>query len=434
MQPVQYTLFKKEEGDLRFLELKKHSALAQMNNDMSLQQRKSMNVFLLIAKDILKRQPWANVFQVELWVLKWLAWINNNDNTKLKKDLYQLVNLVFEYNILNKDKNSRGAFSFLSHIDISSKKWQTAIVTFSLPPPILAAIPEPEMWVRLRFYIQRNLTSKYSLSMRENMSDYKWIHKIKINMERFRRLMGITPEKYSTVSMLRKKVIDVAVSEVNEKTELQIKYELIKTWRKVTDIQFYIKSKREESTFEKSSQQIVEKLRYYWYKDKQIKKLLDAHDGDYLMANIAVIEEYLEGGKKIDNVKKYLSKAFIEDFTSEESEYEKENKLKDKWKMLALEQVNEQRAEEYEIEDQFKQYKRELVKSKLSDLNKEGMKELEENFLDSIKHVPAMVKAYKEWGLDNSFIEVSRYRFLASQLLSESDQDFEEFKRKILKK
>ncbi|MEO1263992.1 MAG: replication initiation protein [Bacteroidota bacterium] len=48
-------------------------------------------------------------------------------------------------------------------------------------------------------------------------------------MERFRRLMGITPEKYSTVSMLRKKVIDVAVSEVNEKTELQIKYELIKT-------------------------------------------------------------------------------------------------------------------------------------------------------------------------------------------------------------
>ncbi|MEO1263990.1 MAG: hypothetical protein AAFZ15_34615 [Bacteroidota bacterium] len=64
--------------------------------------------------------------------------------------------------------------------------------------------------------------------------------------------------------------------------------------------------------------------------------------------------------------------------------------------MLALEQVNEQRAEEYEIEDQFKQYKRELVKSKLSDLNKEGMKELEENFLDSIKHVPAMVKAYKE--------------------------------------
>ncbi|MEO1263991.1 MAG: hypothetical protein AAFZ15_34620 [Bacteroidota bacterium] len=57
---------------------------------------------------------------------------------------------------------------------------------------------------------------------------------------------------------------------------------------------------------------------------------MDAHDGDYLMANIAVIEEYLEGGKKIDNVKKYLSKAFIEDFTSEESEYEKENKLKDK--------------------------------------------------------------------------------------------------------
>ena len=58
--------------------------------------------------------------------------------------------------------------------------------------------------------------------------------------------------------------------------------------------------------------------------------MLDRHDGDYLMANIAVIEEYLEEGKEIKNVKKYLSKAFIEDFTSEESEYEKEKKRRDK--------------------------------------------------------------------------------------------------------
>ena len=57
MHGVQLSLFKKDENDIRFLELKKHSALTQMNNNMSLQQRKAMNAFLLIAKDVLKRVP-----------------------------------------------------------------------------------------------------------------------------------------------------------------------------------------------------------------------------------------------------------------------------------------------------------------------------------------------------------------------------------------
>ena len=64
--------------------------------------------------------------------------------------------------------------------------------------------------------------------------------------------------------------------------------------------------------------------------------------------------------------------------------------------MLALEQVNEQRAVEYELEDQFKQYKKELVKSKLPDLGKEELKGLEGDFLASIQHTPAMAKAYQE--------------------------------------
>ncbi len=47
-------------------ELKKHSALAQMNNVTTLMQRKAINAFLSIAKDQRKRNPEATMFEVDL--------------------------------------------------------------------------------------------------------------------------------------------------------------------------------------------------------------------------------------------------------------------------------------------------------------------------------------------------------------------------------
>lgn len=66
-----------------------------------------------------------------------------------------------------------------------------------------------------------------------------------------------------------------------------------------------------------------EKLKAFGIQDHQIKKLLKAHTSQYLLANIAVVEEKLKKGDVIKNVPAYLMKAFEVDFTPKETEHDK---------------------------------------------------------------------------------------------------------------
>ena len=63
----QLKLFENHNG---IIEIKKHSALVAMNNIMTLQQRKSTNVLLKIAKDQLKRDPNRRLFSTDIGIVK----------------------------------------------------------------------------------------------------------------------------------------------------------------------------------------------------------------------------------------------------------------------------------------------------------------------------------------------------------------------------
>jgi len=48
------------------LEIKKHSSIVQMGNITTLQERKTMNALLWIAKDMLKRNPEERMFGCDI--------------------------------------------------------------------------------------------------------------------------------------------------------------------------------------------------------------------------------------------------------------------------------------------------------------------------------------------------------------------------------
>lgn len=152
----QISLFEEHKG---VIEIKKHSALVAMSNVTSTQQRRLINPLLRIAKDQLKRNPDSRVFSVEVGLLKRLSGIARNDNSELKENLKNFVKLVIEYNILGKDKEIWGAFPFLSWVQIlGDRRGKTATLKFELATPILEAVKNPKMYVRLNLLIQRGLT------------------------------------------------------------------------------------------------------------------------------------------------------------------------------------------------------------------------------------------------------------------------------------
>jgi plasmid replication initiation protein len=104
----------------------------------------------------------------------------------------------------------------------------------------------PNIYVKLNLVILRGLNSKHSVALYEFMKDYQNLGKYRCEVGEFRRLMGIKPEQYSIFSMLKKRVLDTAVEEINEKTDILIAYELERMGRKITSIVLKVTAKKKE--------------------------------------------------------------------------------------------------------------------------------------------------------------------------------------------
>lgn len=99
-------------------------------------------------------------------------------------------------------------------------------------------IKHPNMYVRLNLLALRDLKSKHSIALYEFLQDYIKLGKYSCTTEDFRLLMGIKAGQYKVFTLMKKRVLDVAVNEINEKTDMTVSYEVERYGRKITHIHF----------------------------------------------------------------------------------------------------------------------------------------------------------------------------------------------------
>ena len=89
-----------------------------------------------------------------------------------------------------------------------------------------------------------------------------------MSMSDFRLLMGIEEGKYSKFSMFQRRVIDVAINEINQSEHINfmLSYELEKTVRKITHIKFIVHKK------ENTHQTGEKEKNFYQWKNLIVKK------------------------------------------------------------------------------------------------------------------------------------------------------------------
>jgi plasmid replication initiation protein len=93
-----------------------------------------------------------------------------------------------------------------------------------------------------------SLSSKYAKRIYQIASQWKdksetrvyTLHDFKVMLS-LKDPKGVEPEQYTKVSMLQKYVLDVAVNQINQNTDLHISYKLVKKGRSFEYIQFAIK-------------------------------------------------------------------------------------------------------------------------------------------------------------------------------------------------
>lgn len=218
-------------------DLKKHVAAIHSANKLTLVQRKIANALLFNAyHELAEKQE----HQIHIRTLCELIGYNSNELNAIKKALVSLISTVIEWNLVDKERLDNTEVWNASAI-IADASINGAICTYSYSNKMRQLLFRPEMYGRLNMQVQARFNSSYGLVLYENCIRYQNIQETPwFDMLLFRKLMGVDEGKYAVFKDFRKRVIDIAVKEVNEYSGLTVDYLLKKVGRTPVAIKFSV--------------------------------------------------------------------------------------------------------------------------------------------------------------------------------------------------
>jgi plasmid replication initiation protein len=92
-----------------------------------------------------------------------------------------------------------------------------------------------------------NMTSAYAVRIYELLAQHRDIGNRTLNLAWLREILQIAPDEYKLTTNFIRKVIEVAVDQINKHSDLTVSYKPLKTGRAITDFAFKIKSKGAKS-------------------------------------------------------------------------------------------------------------------------------------------------------------------------------------------
>jgi Initiator Replication protein len=217
-------------------EVVKHSAAIQIQNNITLLQRRAWNVLLANAYDELPLEVMHSIKVVDL--MEKLEFDSKNDDY-LKDALEALVGCKMKWNVLDRDNRWEwGVTTLLAHAIIKN-----GFCTYSYSPPLRERLHNPNIYARISLSMQNKFDSKHALALWELCLDY--LDKTKncgetpfIPLQKFRELMGIGDDMYPEFKKLNKWVIKDPIEEINEVTDFHVDIEYKRDCRKIVAIKF----------------------------------------------------------------------------------------------------------------------------------------------------------------------------------------------------
>lgn len=213
-------------------------------NKLSLVQRKIANALLFNAYSELSTKQ---EHQIHIRTLCDLIGYNSNELNAIKKALVSLISTVVEWNLVDKERvESAGTWN--ASAIIADASIQGAICTYSYSNKMRELLFHPEMYGRLNMQIQARFKSSYGLVLYENCARYQTIQETPwFDMVIFRKLMGVEEDKYPAFKDFRKRVIEIAIKEVNAHSKMDVSYLLKKVGRMPVAIKFHIQAAMKQS-------------------------------------------------------------------------------------------------------------------------------------------------------------------------------------------
>lgn len=286
--------------------IKKASGLIQMTNTLTRSQRTIYNYLLFVVKEALRSNPEQRRFEANISDIKKFTGAQNNSHIKesiLKMQLSQV-----KYNVLGKDKAKHwSTFPLLLDIDAS----EDALVSFSISEELVDAISFPSIYGLIDLKVVKQLQSKYAVAIYEFVSDYLKIGKKRVNLDDFKTMMGIDPQRgYKRFSDFKSRVIDPSLKEINEKTSIALSVETIYRGRKASALEFRFiykdEAKSQQKQFDKKEQFV--RYRQEVYDKAEGRPIFVYQNKDVVVDKHPKKQKIMVGYKTPDGVEWYSDK------------------------------------------------------------------------------------------------------------------------------
>lgn len=150
------------------------------------------------------------------------------------------------------------------------------------------------------------LQSIYSIRIYELLKQKEFVGMRIITIDEIRDYCGISKEKYKQINDLRRKVLEVAKLDINEKTDIEITYSMIKEGRKYVSVSFDVKNKKTikkiseslKKEINKREEFIKEMQDYGFSRNTIIKMISDRSDFDIEQSILSVNYQIQNGNVK----------------------------------------------------------------------------------------------------------------------------------------
>lgn len=301
-----------KKSDVR--ELKKHAATIHCSNSLSLLQRKISNALLYHAyKELLTQEE----HEISIKQLCNLIAYSGNNHSAIKDALKGLLSTVIEWNVVS-DTTGMEDWTASSILASVSLRGPTCLYAYS--PRMKQLLHSPTMFGKINLFVQSRFKSSYGLALYENCIRYRGLPFTKwLDMETFRKLMGVPDDKYPIFRDFKKRVLDKSVEEVNTYADLFVEPELAKEGRQVSRIRFVLKERPKKNRLGQSIQQEADSggsdvrnrlLNQFGLSEEQVEQILREYSHAFILEKIAVVEEsknYQQG--KVQNIAGYFLSA-----------------------------------------------------------------------------------------------------------------------------
>lgn len=137
-----------------------------------------------------------------------------------------------------------------------------------------------------------SLSSKYSIRIYEKLKCNEFKKSFIWSVENIKEDLILKQKSYKLYSNVKQKIILIAIDDINKNTDIKVRFEEIKTGRKITAIKFYIKenSKNKQNCYGKNTQELKEIFSEIEITSEEIEEIFENSERD--IEKIKKVYEY----------------------------------------------------------------------------------------------------------------------------------------------